>query len=68
MLITEKTAVTFILPEEKELMEKFMADNPDWYYEVTSNQVTFKRTQMLVVGRTQVQKTVSISERMVENE
>lgn len=51
MLITEKTAVTFILPKEKELMEKFMADNPDWHYEVTSNQVTFKRTQMFDVGR-----------------
>jgi len=51
MLITEKTAVTFRLPKEKELMEKFMADNPDWYYEVISNQVTFKRTQMFEVGR-----------------
>ena len=51
MLITEKTAVTFILPKEKELMEKFMVDNQDWYYEVTSNQVTFKRTQMFEVGR-----------------
>ncbi len=51
MLITEKTAVTFRLPKEKELMEKFMEDNPDWYYEVTSNQVTFKRTQMFEVGR-----------------
>lgn len=51
MFITEKTVVTFILPKEKELMEKFMTDNPDWYYEVMSNQVTFKRTQMFEVGR-----------------
>lgn len=51
MFITEKTAVTFILPKEKDLMEKFMADNPDWYYDVISNQATFKRTQMFEVGR-----------------
>ena len=51
MFITEKTVVTFILPKEKDLMEKFMADNPDWYYDVTSNQVTFKRTQMFEIGR-----------------
>lgn len=51
MFITEKTVVTFILPKEEDLMEKFMADNPDWYYDVVSNQVTFKRTQMFEVGR-----------------
>lgn len=51
MLITQKTAVTFRLPKEKEQMEKFVADNPDWYCEVTSNQTTFKRTQMFEIGR-----------------
>ena len=61
MLITEKTTVTFRLPKEKELMEKFMANNQDWNYEVTytykkligsvQNQATFKRTQMFEVGR-----------------
>ena len=44
MFITEKTTVTFIFPKEEDLMEKFMVDNPDWYYDITSNQVTFKRT------------------------
>ena len=51
MFIIEKTMVTFIFPKEKELMEKFMADNPDWHYEITLNQVTFKKTQMFEIGR-----------------
>lgn len=52
MFIMEKTTVTFVLPKENELMRKFMADNPDWNYEIIStNSVTFKRTQMFEIGR-----------------
>lgn len=46
MFIMHKVVVTFILPKEKEQMEKFMKDNPDWYYEATLNQIKFKRTQI----------------------
>ena len=60
MFITIKTSVTFRLPEEKELMEEFDRNNADWvmendletmwHYTTTSNQATFKRTQMFEVG------------------
>lgn len=51
MLITIKTAVTFRLPKEKELMEKFERDNPDWHCEKANTVgATLKRTQMFEVG------------------
>ena len=51
MIIIIKTAVTFQLPKEKELMEQFERDNSDWIMEdATTGTVTFRRTQILGVG------------------
>lgn len=60
MIITIKTAVTFKLPKEKELMEQFERDNSDWeldndlaskwHYTTTTNTATYRRTQMFEVG------------------
>ena len=51
MIITIKTAVTFQLPKEKELMEQFERDNSDWVLDApTTNTVTFRRTQIFGIG------------------
>ena len=51
MMITVKTAVTFILPKEKALMEEFERDSSDWVMETaTTNTVTYLRTQILGIG------------------
>ena len=51
MIITTKTAVTFQLPKEKELMEQFERDNPDWVLDnPTTNTVTYRRTQIFGIG------------------
>lgn len=51
MIITVKTAVTFQLPKEKELVEQFERDNSDWIVDtLTTNTVTYRRTQIFGVG------------------
>lgn len=51
MIITIKTAITFLLPKDKELMEQFERDNPDWVLDTaTTNTATFRRTQMIGIG------------------
>lgn len=51
MIITIKTAVTFQLPKEKELMEQFERDNSDWVLDTaTTGTATFRRTQVFGVG------------------
>ena len=51
MIITIKTAVTFELPKDKELIEQFWHDNPDWVMDTpTTNTVTYRRTQIFGIG------------------
>lgn len=51
MIITVETAVTFLLPQEKGLVEQFERDNPDWIMDtLTTNTVTYRRTQILGMG------------------
>lgn len=51
MIITIKTAVTFQLPKEKELIEQFECDNSDWIIDSpTTNTITYRRTQIFGVG------------------
>lgn len=60
MIITIKTAVTFNLPKEKELMEQFEHNNSDWEVDddlatmwhctPTSHSATYRRTQIFEIG------------------
>lgn len=60
MIIIIKTAVTFKLPKEKEIMEEFEQNNQGWeldndlasmwHYSATSNSATYRRTQILEIG------------------
>lgn len=51
MLITINMAVTFELPKEMSIMDKFERDNPDWYCVFTNtNTGTLKRTEMFEIG------------------
>ena len=60
MIITIKTAVTFNLPKEKELMEQFEQNNSDWEVDddlvtmwhctPTSLSATYRRTQIFEIG------------------
>ena len=51
MIITIKTAVTFELPKDKELIEQCGHDNPDWVMDTpTTNTVTYRRTQIFGIG------------------
>ena len=39
MIITVKTAVTFQLPKEKELVEQFERDNSDWIVDTLTTNI-----------------------------
>ena len=41
MLITNKTLISFRIPEEHQAAEKFKADNPDWIESETTQYVGF---------------------------
>ena len=42
MLITNKTVISFHIPDEYQAAEKFKANNPDWVESVTSQYVGFE--------------------------
>lgn len=41
MLITNKTVISFHIPDEYHAAEKFKADNPDWVESVTTQYVGY---------------------------
>lgn len=45
MLITNKTVISFRIPDEYQAAEKFKADNPDWVESVTSQYVGFVKQE-----------------------
>lgn len=45
MLITNKTVISFRIPEEYQAAEKFKANNPDWVESVTSQYIGFVRQE-----------------------
>lgn len=49
MLITNKTVISFRIPDEYQAAEKFKADNPDWTESVTSQYVGFVRQETYAV-------------------
>ena len=52
MIISIKSAITFDIPKEKELMDRFAKDNPDWYCvdTISSRSMTFKRSEIFQIG------------------
>lgn len=49
MLITNKTVISFRIPDEYQAAEKFKADNPDWVESVTSQYVGFIKQETYAV-------------------
>ena len=45
MLITNKTVISFRIPDEYKMAVKFKADNPDWVESVTTQYVWFVRQE-----------------------
>ena len=45
MLITTKTVISFHIPDEYKMAEKFKADNPDWVESVTTQYIGFVRQE-----------------------
>ena len=43
MIITNKTIISFAIPEEYELAEKFKAQHPDWVEIISSCVIGFKK-------------------------
>ncbi len=46
MIITNKTIISFAIPEEYELAEKFKAQHPDWAEIVTSIAIGYKKEEV----------------------
>ena len=44
MIVTTKTTVTFLIPEEKDKAAWFEAEHPDWNKEISTSFITFTRT------------------------
>ena len=49
MLITNKTVISFRIPDEYKMAVKFKADNPDWVESVTTQYVGFVRQETYAV-------------------
>lgn len=49
MIITNKTIVSFVIPEEYELAEKFKAQHPNWVEIVTSVAIGYKKEDTYAV-------------------
>ena len=49
MLITNKTVISFHIPDEYQAAERFMAQHPDWVESVTSQYIGFVRQETYAV-------------------
>ena len=49
MLITNKTVISFKIPDEYQAAERFKANNPDWVESVTSQYIGFVRQETYAV-------------------
>jgi len=49
MLITNKTIISFKVPEECQAAEKFKADNPDWVESETTQYIGFVKESTYAV-------------------
>ena len=45
MLITNKTVISFRIPDEYKMAVKFKANNPDWVESVTSQYIGFVKQE-----------------------
>lgn len=51
MLITNKTVISFHIPDEYQAAEKFKADNPDWVESETTQYVGFVKQETYAVEK-----------------
>ena len=49
MLITNKTVISFKVPEEYQAAERFKANNPDWIESVTSQYIGYIKQETYAV-------------------
>ena len=49
MLITNKTVISFKIPDEYQLLERFKAQHPDWIESVTTQYVGYVKQETYAV-------------------
>lgn len=49
MLITNKTVISFHIPDEYQAAERFKANNPDWVESVTSQYIGYIKQETYAV-------------------
>ena len=49
MLITNKTVISFRIPDEYQAAERFKANNPEWVESVTSQYIGFVKQETYAV-------------------